>query len=387
MAEQRAALSAFVGASPGVQSIKQLVATIAHSHVPVMINGESGTGKEVVARALHECSDRADGPFVPVNCGAIPAELVESELFGHRKGAFTGALGDRRGRFELAHGGTLFLDEIGEMPLPMQVKLLRVLQEGTVDPLGASSSVAVDVRVVSATHRDLTKAIEDGDFREDLYYRLNVLPVEIPPLRQRLEDLPALLDHFARLSAPPQGTPVKFSDQLVDVFQSYDWPGNVRELSNLVSRCTAVMPGKRIQPETIPLSLWPHGIRQRLVEAGMGCEFGAGLMAAGGPAESAGLCDETPAEVVDCADVAEVDRCGGHARNDIEEAIMLGQGWTSVPDEGIDLRQVLASIEADLIKQALDKNDGNVSQASRQLKTRRTTLIEKINKYQLGCAG
>ena len=210
---------AFIGASAGAEAIRHLIERVASSNATVLITGESGTGKELVARALHDQSDRSGGNFVPINCAAIPKDLLESELFGHRKGAFTGAMADRIGRFELAHGGTIFLDEIGDLSLDMQVKLLRVLQERTVDPVGGLKSVAVDVRVVAATHRDLEAEIEAGRFREDLYYRLNVLPLNTPSLRQRSQDVPALLTHFAEHFASKGQTPITFTGDFLEALK------------------------------------------------------------------------------------------------------------------------------------------------------------------------
>ena len=239
--------SQYIGASNAAQSLRSMLATIANSNATVMITGESGTGKELLARALHEQSLRAGSNFVPINCAAIPKDLLESELFGHRKGAFTGAVNDRVGRFELAHGGTIFLDEIGDMSLDMQVKLLRVLQERTIDPIGGSRQVAIDVRVIAATHRDLEEEISAGRFREDLYYRLNVLPVVTPPLRERPEDIPDLLRHFGQRFANPGVQAVRFDADFTEALQKYHWPGNVRELSNLVDRFSTLYAGQRLR--------------------------------------------------------------------------------------------------------------------------------------------
>jgi sigma-54 specific flagellar transcriptional regulator A len=242
----------FIGASSAAEAIRNLIARVANSNATVLITGESGTGKELVARALHDHSDRCGGNFVPINCAAIPKDLLESELFGHRKGAFTGAMADRIGRFELAHGGTIFLDEIGDLSLDMQVKLLRVLQERSVDPVGGVKSVAIDVRVVAATHRDLEVEIESGRFREDLYYRLNVLPLNTPALRQRTQDVPALLIHFAKYFATKGQTPISFAPDFLEALKDYPWPGNVRELSNLVDRFNTLFSGQKLYLNTVP---------------------------------------------------------------------------------------------------------------------------------------
>jgi DNA-binding NtrC family response regulator len=228
---------------------------VAASEARVCIYGETGTGKELVARTLHEKSNRASGPFVTLNCAAIPAELIESELFGHEKGSFTGAAQRHTGKFEQAHRGTLFLDEIGDMPLAMQAKLLRVLEEGEVERIGASKPIAVDVRVVVATHRNLEKLVDSGLFRRDLYHRVVVFPVELPPLRQRTDDIPALVEHFVRqVSAQNGWKPVSFADEAIDALRHYSWPGNVRELRNVVERLL-LLAGAVVNSEAIHLAL------------------------------------------------------------------------------------------------------------------------------------
>lgn len=231
-----------VGTSRAVQHVRQMMEQVADTEASVLILGESGTGKEVVARNLHYHSKRRQGPFVPVNCGAIPAELLESELFGHEKGAFTGAITARSGRFELAEGGTLFLDEIGDMPLPMQVKLLRVLQERTFERVGSNRTQNADVRIIAATHKDLEKMIEEGTFREDLYYRLNVFPIEMAPLRERVEDIPLLMNELiSRMEHEKRGS-IRFNSAAIMSLCRHDWPGNVRELANLVERMAIMHP-------------------------------------------------------------------------------------------------------------------------------------------------
>ena len=222
-----------VGQSKGMQLLLQRVKKVAASQASVLISGESGTGKEVIAKAMHRGSERSKGPFVAVNCAAIPKDLIESELFGHLKGSFTGAIKDRKGKFSLADGGTLFLDEIGELPIDLQPKLLRALQEQQFEPVGGGSE-QVDVRVLAATNRNLDEAMQSGEFREDLYYRLAVVPITIPPLRERREDIPLLLEFFLRRRHA--GTDVHFSPQVIDYLQKYDWPGNVRELENVVEQ-------------------------------------------------------------------------------------------------------------------------------------------------------
>ena len=234
-----------VGSSPALQAVRELIAKVGPTAARVLITGENGTGKELVARGLHEASPRRDRAFVEVNCAAIPSELIESELFGHMKGSFTGAFADRAGKFEQADGGTLFLDEVGDMSLSAQAKLLRVLQEGVVTRIGGSKSIHVDVRVLSATNKDLEGEIAEGRFREDLLYRLNVVPIEVPALRDRLEDVPALVAHFAVALSASAGVPgKKFAEDAVSRLQARSWPGNVRELRNAVERALILAPGK-----------------------------------------------------------------------------------------------------------------------------------------------
>jgi len=231
-----------VGNSRSVQRVRKMIDQVAPTEATVLILGESGTGKEVVARNIHYYSNRRNKPFVPINCGAIPGELLESELFGHEKGSFTGATGSRQGRFELAEGGTIFLDEIGDMPLTMQVKLLRVLQERSFERVGSNKSIRTDVRIVAATHRDLEDMIEDGRFREDLYYRLNVFPVEMPPLSSRAEDLPLLVNELITRLEHEKKSSVRLTPAAMMSLCNYDWPGNVRELANLMERMTILHP-------------------------------------------------------------------------------------------------------------------------------------------------
>ncbi len=382
-----------IGNSSPMREIRKLIETIADSTATVLINGESGTGKELVAQALHYQSSRADANFVPLNCAAIPKELMESELFGHRKGAFTGALADRVGRFELAHGGTLFLDEIGDLSLDMQVKLLRVLQEKTVDPIGSSRPVEVDVRVVAATHRDLEKEVAEGRFREDLYYRLNVLPVRTPPLRERGDDIVVLARHYADKFAH-KGTAITFTTDFVDALKAYDWPGNVRELSNLIHRFSTLFAGQRLTLRSVPSAMLPKGL-QKIQE-----EKGGELPPEAVQDEAASVePGQLPAEAGasgDSADVLQMFGLDGGApaasakpareHNDVEDIIMLAQGGAVLPPEGLSLKERMAQIERAYIEQALDRAQGNVSKTARLLNLQRTTLIEKIDKYRLRSA-
>ncbi len=361
----------YIGQSAAAKAVRDLVARVANSSATVLITGESGTGKELVARALHDESVRSNGNFVPINCAAIPKDLLESELFGHRKGAFTGAVADRIGRFELAHGGTIFLDEIGDLSLDMQVKLLRVLQERTIDPVGGLRPVQVNVRVVAATHRDLEIEMQAGRFREDLYYRLNVLPLHTAPLRDRTEDVPELLRYFATRFATPGRPAVTFTEDFLQALQDYHWPGNVRELSNLVDRFSTLFESQVLALRTITPNLLPRGLAALQAER---CpeELAADLQVAVVQAHHAMV--DGSSEV--CADAEDDDQ--------VEDIIMLAQGsMPTLPPGGVSLKDRLAEIERDLISQALSRTDGNVSQTARLLSLQRTTLIEKIHKYAL----
>jgi DNA-binding NtrC family response regulator len=244
-----------IGRSPAIERVFRLIENLEHSEATVLLSGESGTGKEVVARAIHAHSSRREGPFVAVNCGALPGELLESELFGHARGAFTGAVRDRAGRFEVAQGGTLFLDEVGDLPLPLQVKLLRVLQERTFERLGESQPRKTDARIIAATNLDLRGAVRDGRFRDDLFYRLRVVPLEIPPLRARREDIEPLAGFLLARVAARQGRAQRFSPDALRALLDYDWPGNVRELENALEYAVAVCKGQTILPEDLPAEI------------------------------------------------------------------------------------------------------------------------------------
>ena len=359
----------YIGSSPSTQALRTLVSSMANSNATVMITGESGTGKELLARLLHEQSERCGANFVPINCAAIPKDLLESELFGHRKGAFTGAVADRVGRFEMAHGGTIFLDEIGDMSLDMQVKLLRVLQERTIDPIGGNRQVHVDVRVVAATHRDLEAEISAGRFREDLYYRLNVLPVVTPPLRERANDVPELLAFFAEKSVSFGKPPIRFTPDFLTALQKYAWPGNVRELSNLVARFSTLYAGQELDLRAIPPTLLPKGLVAAQAELQARAPLLAQLEVTPPPEIAAELLDQPEPE-----------------ENEVESIIMLAQGMPTLPPEGLSLKERMAQIERSIIEQALQRNSGNVSRTAKLLNLQRTTLIEKINKYELRSA-
>ena len=323
-----------VGKSARIQKVRQLIDQVAPTSANVLILGESGTGKEVVARNLHYHSSRRGKPFVPVNCGAIPENLLESELFGHEKGAFTGAICARQGRFEMADGGTLFLDEIGDMSLPMQVKLLRVLQERIFERVGSNKSISVDVRIIAATHRDLEQDIGSGRFREDLYYRLNVFPIDMPPLRERREDIPLLVSEFNARIMQEKGSTVRLTPAAVESLQAYSWPGNVRELANLIERLAILYPNGQVDKKDLP------------DKYKVGAEFSVAPSSTGAAPGSA-----------------------------------APQGVQQLPPDGIDLKEHLNNIEYSLIMQALGQTGGVVAHAAALLKLRRTTLVEKLRKY------
>ncbi|MGK5084300.1 sigma-54 dependent transcriptional regulator [Bdellovibrionota bacterium FG-1] len=323
--------SPLVGESIAIQNILKTIEKVSQTDSTVLITGESGTGKELVARAIHESSNRKDKPLIIVNCGAIPSELLEAELFGHVRGAFTGATNNRQGRFELAHGGTLFLDEVGDLPLHLQVKLLRVLQTHQFEPIGSSKTMDVDVRIIAATNKDLEVAIQNREFREDLYYRLNVIPLKIPGLRERKADISMLVNHFIQqfneMTAHSVEAP---SGQIMDALMAYDWPGNVRELENLMERLV-ILKGQG----SVDLGDLPHRIFQQYAE---GRPAGAGAMSEW----------EFPRMVL--------------------------------PQSGLDLKAIVDAFENHLVDQALTRTGGNKNRASELLSMNRTTLVEKLRK-------
>ncbi|MDR2876845.1 MAG: sigma-54 dependent transcriptional regulator [Chromatiales bacterium] len=330
-----------VGNSRGVRRVRKMIEQVAESDATTLILGESGTGKEVVARNIHYHSPRRNRPFVPINCGAIPADLLESELFGHEKGAFTGAISARQGRFEMAERGTLFLDEIGDMSMHMQVKLLRVLQERTFERVGSNKTITADVRIIAATHRNLERAIEEGKFREDLYYRLNVFPIEMPPLRDRSEDIPLLIrELITRLEHEKRGS-VRLTQSAILALSQHHWPGNVRELANAMERLVIMHPYGVVDVADLPEKYQP--------EPGQIHE------------------EEPQVEVVSKDMLITVDML------DVPR----------LPRDGIDLKQHLTDLECNLIKQALEDAEGIVAHASNRLGLRRTTLVEKLRKYGL----
>jgi sigma-54 specific flagellar transcriptional regulator A len=360
------------GESPTIRQIHALIRQVAAHDSSVLILGESGTGKEVVARAIHNASPRRNRPFIAVNCGAIPADLLESELFGHEKGAFTGAVATRKGRFELADGGTLFLDEIGDMSLPMQVKLLRVLQERVFERVGSALQYRCNVRIIAATHRNLEDAITRGAFREDLFYRLNVFPIEMPALRSRLEDLPTLIQDFSAINVAAGRSPVRLSVSAMECLTRHAWPGNVRELGNLIERLSILTAGRLVTASDLPPRYRPRDFTP---------EAGADLVPAIPVAMAEPVAAPLPAKasrpvVLDEPELTE------------REALMMleepdAAGGTILPPGGIDLRAHVSAIEESLIRQALERSNGIVAQAARLLGLRRTTLVERLRKFDI----
>jgi sigma-54 specific flagellar transcriptional regulator A len=371
------------GTSRSMRDVHRLIEQVAPFDTNVLILGESGTGKEMVARHIHELSGRSGHPFVPVNCGAIPADLLESELFGHEKGAFTGALSARVGRFEFAEGGTLFLDEIGDMSLQMQVKLLRILQERSFERVGSNRTVRCNVRIIAATHRDLEAAIIAGRFREDLFYRLNVFPVQMPPLRERLEDLPVLIEHLVQRQGKMAGRHIRLDKEAMNCLARNPWPGNVRELGNLLERLAILFPEQTITAADLPE-------RYRITES-IGCFNGGVRIAPIEPIATSKMVDallETGSTKAD----AEVDTEEAEDDTLAEDDMLAGEVQLAASEEmkgfelprgGIDLKDHLSAIEIGLIRRALEEADGTVAEAARLLRMRRTTLVEKLRKYRL----
>jgi len=355
----------FVGESVVIRQVKKLITQVAKSNANVLILGESGTGKEVVANCLHQLSKRNEKPYVPVNCGAIPKDLLESELFGHEKGAFTGALTLRKGRFEMAQGGSLFLDEIGDMPLSMQVKILRVLQERIFERVGGNKSLQADVRVIAATHRDLEDEVKAGHFREDLFYRLNVFPIEIPPLRDRVEDIPLLFNMLNQQMEYDSESSVQLTPEAMASIMQHQWPGNVRELSNLVERLGIMFPEEPVSWDDLP-EKYQYDISHidELPQLDvLTAEDDVESMKAEQTTEELPIDDEQ--DSLDSATSTQ-----GHRLVD------------QLPDEGFDLKNHLANLEYSLIQQALKESDGVVAHAAKRLNMRRTTLVEKLKKYE-----
>jgi sigma-54 specific flagellar transcriptional regulator A len=345
------ALDRLKGNSQAIVNIRKAIDQVAESDATVLILGESGTGKEIVARALHDASLRRSKLFVPINCGAIPGELLESELFGHEKGAFTGALNARQGRFEMAEGGTLFLDEIGDMPMSMQVKLLRVLQERTFERVGSNKTLHCDVRVIAATHRRLADEIKENRFREDLFYRLNVFPIEMSPLRDRAEDIPLLVkDIVACMEASNRGS-VRFTKASLAVLMQYEWPGNIRELANLIERMAIIYPNEQVDVGNLPEKFQRY---------------------------------KAPDEIGITTETVTIDSYDQSEKVEVSDTMEdLSAGLAQLPEQGIDLKEYLTVMEGDLIRQALNECNGVVAHAAKRLNMRRTTLVEKLRKFDL----
>ncbi|WP_018140460.1 sigma-54-dependent Fis family transcriptional regulator [Thioalkalivibrio sp. ALJ7] len=331
-----------VGAHPTMQAVKRLVGQVARTDATALILGETGSGKEVVARTIHNASDRADKPFVAVNCGAIPGDLLESELFGHEKGAFTGAFTARAGRFELAEDGTLFLDEIGDMPLPMQVKLLRVLQERVFERVGSNKSIPARARIIAATHRNLDDAVAEGSFRQDLFFRLSVFPIELPPLRERTSDLPQLIVALEERLRDQGMMPAHLTPAVIAHLGQLAWPGNIRELANLLEQLAIMYPDLPVDLAQLPQRVRPEGIEDLALRPSSQQESSAG--------------------------------------NGADSNILVG----GLPPEGVDLRSFLNDLEREMITRALDETGHVVARAARRLGMRRTTLVERMRKFGLG---
>ena len=368
-----------VGAGNSIANLRSLVTQVAPKMASVLLQGESGTGKEVVARAIHDCSERSRAPFVAVNCGAIPAELLESELFGHEKGAFTGAVAARKGRFELAEGGTLFLDEIGDMPFDMQVKLLRVLQERTFERVGGTKLQKANVRIVAATHQNLEGKVESGDFRMDLYYRLNVFPIDVPPLRERPEDIPLLAQRFIDLQQEQNGEAISLSRDALTQLCQCEWQGNIRELGNLIERLTILYPGEVVDTQKLPgryAASQADWVQTPRHDPEAVAKFIDDLFKD---------MDDSTQEKVAVLPIP-VDNDAEDLSGLFATADQLPQVTPHVVDftiGDIDLKEHLAEIEKDLIFAALEHSDWVNAQAAKRLNLQRTTLVEKMRKYDI----
>ena len=366
-----AAARFLTGNSAAIREVNALLRQVAAHDSTVLILGESGTGKEVAARAIHDLSPRRNRPFVAVNCGAIPSELLESELFGHEKGSFTGAIAARKGRFEIAEGGTLFLDEIGDMSPTMQVKLLRVLQERVFERVGNHVPIRCNVRIIAATHRNLEESIGRGAFREDLFHRLNVFPIDMPPLRKRVEDLPLLVRELVAQNVADGRSKVQLAQRTLAALALHAWTGNVRELGNLIERLSIIAAGRIVQIEDLPPKyrppegwVWEERQSERT-----------------DPEAEAG--DE---RVLDDEETLDLLETGAVAVPANQPQTVVPDGLTTLPEAGIDLRAHLLSIERALVQQALERANGTVAHAARLLNLRRTTLVEKLRKLGLEAA-
>ena len=332
-----------IGESKPIRDVFDVVTRAAGSQSTVMIYGESGTGKELIARALHKNSPRASKPFIAVNCGAIPHELLEGELFGYEKGSFTGAVNTRIGRLELANQGTIFFDEIGDMPTSLQVKLLRVLAEREIDRIGSTKPTSIDIRVITATHRNLEESIKEGSFREDLFYRLNIIPINLPPLRERKTDIPLLANHFLK-QFKGTGVPKTISDEAMQFLVNYSWPGNIRELANFVERMVVLSIGSTITPRDLPEKVLGDTPKEKWQ-----------------PLEK----DEegNPAQIL---------------QHSLRQSFHVG-----IPEEGINLKKIVEEFEKELLLEALEKTGWVKNKAANLLDLNRTTLVEKLKKMKI----
>ncbi len=350
-----------IGSSPKMQQLRKLISFAARCNSSIMISGPSGCGKEVVAQAIHSASQRALGPNIAVNCGALPEQLIESELFGHEKGSFTGAVNQHVGLFEQANGGTIFLDEIGDMPLNMQVKLLRVLESRIVNRVGGNRDIPIDVRVIAATHRDLGSAIQKNSFREDLFYRLCVVPIEVPALKERTEDIPALVEHF--LSRLDDGNPPPmFTAEAYAAMQRYGWPGNVRELRNVVERSAVFYSGRQI----------------------MACDIAALVQSEIAPAMEQKLAPTLEPAPLPAPQLVEPREPSYPSFEQTFDAVhRQNLGMPASPKGPIDLNAHLQNEERRIILHALDASHGVVSKAARSINIKRTTLIDKMRKHNI----
>lgn len=333
-----------VGQSPTMLKVRDNIEHVARTDANVLITGESGTGKEVVARNVHYHSSRCHKPFVPVNCGAIPHDLLESELFGHEKGAFTGAITSHQGRFSMAEGGTLFLDEIGEMTMAMQVKLLRVLEERVFERVGGNTTIEADVRIIAATNRNLEEMVRQGKFREDLYFRLDVFPIHIPALRDRIADLPLLIKELISRLEQTKHNSVRFTQDAIVSMSKYQWPGNVRELANQIERMAILHPNGLVQTSDLPDRI-------------------------------SNVVTDKPGLALEDIDV--IMNQDEHRKTGVQVPPV------NFPVEGFDLKAYIASIEIDIIESALSNSSGVIAHAAKSLGLRRTTLAEKMRKYKI----
>ncbi|HBF35208.1 TPA: DNA-binding response regulator [Candidatus Sumerlaeota bacterium] len=366
-----------VGKSAPMRVLQALIDQVAPTASTVLIRGESGTGKELVARALHRLSPRANQPMIPVNCGAIPEDLLESELFGHVKGSFTGAIHDRVGRFVLANKGTIFLDEIGDMSPKLQVKVLRVLQEQELEPVGSTQTIRVDVRVVAATNVNLELAVEEKRFREDLYYRLNVVPIELPPLRERLDDLPLLIQHFIKTSGKRQGRVIEgMAPETLRLLEQARWPGNVRELENLVERMCILSKTSIVMPDDLPPKFRHASEQHPLVPQT------PTFLSASEPARSV-VSAAAPSDSSVSIEERFFFRSGGEDLPEGKATIPAASGIAPDIGDGVNLDTLVDNFERQLVVQALEKTRGVKSRAAEMLGIKRTTLVEKMKKKNI----